>query len=139
MKSDDNEDVETKPSKENHVCHINSGDYSKYRSEKRKHGDKPYTVRFGIRKGDGKAEENEYFYPVGDWTSSEASSHCKSHKGRFEAAKKDNFEIILSSLKETLIDEPNKITQGNKPSQKEESVFHSTLKKIQRRIEDKEE
>ena len=78
--------IETKPSKENHVCRLNNGDYSRYRSEKRKHEGKEYTVRFGIKRSDGKAEEYEYFYPKDTWSASEAKSHCKDHKGKFEAA-----------------------------------------------------
>lgn len=136
----DIEPPETKPSKDNHVCHINSGNYIRYRSEKRKHNGKPYTVRFGIKKSDGKAEENEYFYPVSSWTASTASSHCKEHEGRFEAALKKDIEIILHSYKEALgLNEPEETTQGNESSQKEESEtpFHSTLEKIQRGIKNK--
>jgi len=73
------------PSPENHVCRINSGNYTRYRSETRDHNGKSYTVRFGI-KADGKAEEYEYFYAKDKWTSGAASSHCKTHNGAFEAA-----------------------------------------------------
>jgi len=80
------EELITKPSKDNHVCQINNGEYTAYRSEKRSHKGKPYTVRFGKRKSDDKMEEYEYFYPVEHWSESEAKSHCKNNKGKFEAA-----------------------------------------------------
>ena len=89
------EDIpESKPSKENHICRINNGDYSRFRSSKRTHNGKPYTIRYGIKKSDGKAEEYEYFYPVEHWTVSEAKSHCKDHDGKFEAAKKSIESVV---------------------------------------------
>jgi len=95
----------TKPSEKNHVCTINTGDYEKYRSAKRDHDGKPYTVRFGI-KADGTSEENEYFYGIEDWEASEAKAHCKDHDGTFEAATKpkqiiteDAIEILTEEIK----------------------------------------
>jgi len=95
----------TKPSEKNHVCTINTGDYEKYRSAKRDHDGKPYTVRFGI-KADGTSEENEYFYSIEDWTAAEAKAHCKDHDGTFEAATKpkqtateDAIEILTEEIK----------------------------------------
>lgn len=88
--------METKPSVDNHTCTINSGDYIRHRSEKRKHDGKVYTVRFGIR-SDGKAEENEYFYPKETWPVAEARAHCKEHEGRFTPALK-SMEGVLSEI-----------------------------------------
>ena len=82
----DPDGVETKPSAENHACEINDGEYTRYRSEKRDSNGKPYTVRYGVRASDGETEEVTYFYPVADWTASQARSHCKGHDGTFAAA-----------------------------------------------------
>ena len=89
--------MEGKPSVDNHVCRLNSGDYVRYRSETRKHDGKTFTVRFGIKRSDGKAEEYEYFYPKDTWTAPEARTHCKSHEGKFTAALK-SMEGILQEI-----------------------------------------
>lgn len=47
---------------------------------------KTYSVIRARQKGNGAFQDQAYRYPKGTWKSSEASSHCKSHKGRFEAA-----------------------------------------------------
>lgn len=138
------EDIEGKPSRNNHTCRLNSGDYSRYRSEKRKHNGKPYTVRFGIRKNDGKAEEYEYFYPIDSWTASEARSHCKEHEGKFETAiKEDDFlKAISNSFSETcdktLNPEPSSDTRKTEPSSKgEPDPFHSALREVIKGLKNK--
>jgi len=125
--------LETKPSKDNHVCRINSGDYSTFRSEKREHDGKPYTVRFGKKKADGKMEEYEYFYPVGSWSASEAKAHCKNHKGTFEPASgKEALTITCTSCGESIKLEPEEVSTLIEAIRKTEpeDEFHSALKKI---------
>lgn len=80
--------MEGKPSTENHVCRLNSGDYIRYRSETRKHEGKEYTVRFGIKRSDGQSEEYEYFYAKDVWAATAARAHCKDHEGKFTPALK---------------------------------------------------
>jgi len=124
--------LEEKPSVDNHICTINSGDYVRHRSEKRKHNAKPYTVRFGIRK-DGKAEENEYFYPKDTWSAFEARSHCKEHDGTFEAAKEDKdseFKCTFCGQAFELSEPGVKLTPKGEPPDKDEPEVHSALKKI---------
>lgn len=89
--------METKPSVDNHICRLNSGDYIRYRSEKRKHKGKEYTVRFGIRRSDKKTEEYEYFYPKETWSAAEARSHCKDNEGKFTPALK-SMEGVLNEI-----------------------------------------
>lgn len=109
-----NEEAVTKPSKDNHICHINNGKYTAYRSEKRKHKGKPYTVRFGKRESDGEMEEYEYFYPIEHWTASEAKSHCQDHDGKFEAAKESKCEDCEPIEEQELLVEEEKIEEpGN--------------------------
>lgn len=136
------EDLEQKPSEDNHVARINDGDYVRYRSEKRKHKGKEYTIRYGITKA-GKVEEYEYFYPVKYWSSSEARSHCNEHGGTFIPAKnKKDEESICSSCGRTLqpaaepessfkkmATELKTSTQQGKPSGKGEPGIHSFLKR----------
>lgn len=134
VKEEREEETETKPSKENHVCRKGSGDYVRYRSETRKHNGKTYTVRFGIRK-DGKAEEYEYFYPVAEWSASEARAHCKENEGSFEAALKDkSLTFVCKSCGESqalTLTEPVVTTQPKaEPPEMEPDEFHSTLQKI---------
>lgn len=51
------------------------------------HNGKTYSVIRGRQKGNGQWADQAYRYPKGSWKSSEARSHCKSHKGKtFEAA-----------------------------------------------------
>jgi len=102
VKEEADENLETKPSKDNHICRINNGEYSAYRSEKRNHNGKPYTIRFGRRKKDGKMEEYEYFYPAEKWSASEAGTHCKEHDGSFEPALKKDEEPIYSACRKAL-------------------------------------
>jgi len=125
-------DLEMKPSPDNHICRVGGGDYVRYRSEERRHGGKPYTVRYGVRK-DGKAEEYEYFYPKDKWPASEARTHCGKHEGRFEAAVSNkSLELKCVSCGETLVIEPEEIsTLVSEPSRKAEpDKFHSRLEKI---------
>jgi len=89
--------METKPSVDNHICRINDGDYIRYRSEKRKHDGKVYTVRFGIRRSDSKAEEYEYFYPKEVWSVATARKHCKDNEGKFTPALK-SMEAVLNEI-----------------------------------------
>ena len=89
--------MEGKPSTENHVCRLNSGDYVRYRSETRKHDGKSFTVRFGIKRSDGTAEEYEYFYAKDTWTAAQARKHCKDHDGKFTPALK-SMEGVLNEI-----------------------------------------
>jgi len=58
-------------------------------SEERKSGKgKIYRVLFGIPKAGGGSKEQAYRYPTSSWTELEARTHCKEHKGTFEAALK---------------------------------------------------
>lgn len=132
VKEEGEEETETKPSKENHVCTKGGGDYVRYRSETRKHNGKAYTVRFGVKK-DGKAEEYEYFYPVKEWTAAEARAHCKENEGTFEAALKNkSLTLVCKSCGETLtLTEPADATQpGAEPSKAEPNELHSALREI---------
>jgi HK97 family phage prohead protease len=131
IKEESETDLETKPSKENHVCTIGSGDYARYRSETREHDGKPYTIRFGIKK-DGKAEEYEYFYPVKNWAAAAAKAHCKDHKGSFEAATGKAINFVCKSCGETLtLTQPADATvPGAEPLKSEPSELHSVLQKI---------
>jgi len=96
---EETEIFESKPSEDNHVCRLSDKEHDKFRSAKRKHDDKPYTIRYGKIKNSTKWEEYEYFYPVSDWSSAEAKAHCKDHEGRFEAAKKAIDRILNEIIK----------------------------------------
>lgn len=50
-------------------------------------GGKVYSVIRGILKSSGKWQDQAYRYPRKTWSAAEAGSHCKAHKGSFEAAK----------------------------------------------------
>lgn len=124
--TDGDEETETKPSAENHVCRIRSGDYIRYRGETRTHNGKKYTVRFGVRK-DGKSEESEYFYPVSGWSAAEARAHCKDHDGSLEAAKKPKeLTFVCKSCGETLtLTQPADATEPGAEPSPEPGAAHS--------------
>jgi HK97 family phage prohead protease len=144
------EDLEQKPSAENHICRRGGGDYVRYRSEKRKSGGKEYTVRYGITKA-GKAEEYEYFYPVAHWSASEARKHCSEHGGRFIPAKNKKDEGLCSSCGQTLLPptEPDvspfkrmaaelkAFTREGKPSGEDEPNTHSLLERTAEELKEK--
>ena len=46
---------------------------------------KTYSVIRGTSKASGKMEDQAYRYPKKTWSASEAKSHCKAHKGSYEA------------------------------------------------------
>jgi HK97 family phage prohead protease len=96
---EETEIFESKPSEDNHICRLSDKEHDKFRSAKRKHDGKSYTIRYGKIKGSTKWEEYEYFYPVSDWLSTEAKAHCKDHEGRFEAAKKAIDRILNEVIK----------------------------------------
>ena len=96
---EETEIFESKPSEDNHICQLSTKEHDKFRSAKRKHDDKPYTIRYGRIKGSTKWEEYEYFYPVSDWSAAEAKAHCKDHEGNFEAAKKAIDRILSETIK----------------------------------------
>lgn len=77
----------TKPYPNEHACRLNPpGKYDRFARGTRKHGEKQYSVIFGIK--EGKSEQQALRYNRGTWSASEASAHCKSHGGKFEAAVK---------------------------------------------------
>lgn len=88
------------PSISNHVCRVSNKEHDKFRSAKRKHDGKEYTIRYGRIKADKKWEEYEYFYSVDIWSIAEAKKHCKEHDGlKFEAASK-SLEGAIEFLEE---------------------------------------
>lgn len=79
-----------KPYANEHACRIREpGDFSKFRRQNgaREHEGKKYDVIYGQLKGSDKWTEQAYRYPKDTWSAEQASTHCKSHDGRFEAAK----------------------------------------------------
>lgn len=82
------------PFENEHACRLRDpGKYKEFRRGTRKAGNgKEYSIVFGIFTRDGKrvSEEQSYRYNKETWDESEAKKHCKDHKGRFEAAKKDD-------------------------------------------------
>lgn len=79
-----------KPFPNEHACRINDpGKFSKFRRQNgaREHEGKKYDVIYGQIKGSDKWDEQAYRYPKDSWSVEQASAHCKSHEGRFEAAK----------------------------------------------------
>ena len=81
------------PHENYHSCDIDTG-LKVLGSQKRSHKGKPYTVRIGRKKGKSSgSSEHSYLYPIGSWSKSEASNHCKDHGGRFIAATKKAQEF----------------------------------------------
>jgi HK97 family phage prohead protease len=78
-----------KPYPNTHSCRIKSpGLFKKgsFRSMSRTHKGKKYQVIMGRLKGKTTMTDQSYRYKKSVWDKASASSHCKSHKGTFEAA-----------------------------------------------------
>jgi hypothetical protein len=70
-----------------HACRLvqpKDGAPTRRNNGAQKHNGKPYDVIF--QEQDGKWVEQAFRYPKDSWSSSEASAHCASHDGTFEAA-----------------------------------------------------
>lgn len=81
-----NEEI-TKPYPNEHACRLaNPDNFEKFRRGSREHNGKKYSIIFGKKKGEDSWAEQAYRYNKDTWTASEAGSHCKNHKGSFEAA-----------------------------------------------------
>lgn len=59
----------------------------------REHNGKKYDVIYQ-KQDDGKWADQAFRYPKKTWSASEASDHCKSHNGRFEAASEKKDEAV---------------------------------------------
>jgi len=78
-----------------HSCRLKEpSQFAEFRrkNNERSSGGKKYDVIYGIKKG--KSEEASYRYSKKIWSEKEAKSHCSSHKGRFEPAKKETTSMI---------------------------------------------
>jgi len=105
-------DIAMKPYENEHACRLENPDkYKRFTRGKRKHEGKEYSIIFGWYEKEGKevSEEQAYRYKKDVWTASEARSHCKDHKGSFEAAKDEKCE----DCDPVIIEEPGR--QGLSP------------------------
>lgn len=90
-----------KPYPNEHACRLQDPDkFSEFRRGARSHEGKKYSVIFGKPKEGEGWEEQAYRYDKDTWEASEARSHCKSHEGKFEAAKpeKTSQEQIIDEI-----------------------------------------
>ena len=76
-----------------HSCDLSSKNFDTYRRVNcdQKHDGKCIDTVYGIT-GSGKDRKSEISslrYKTSIWTETDAKSHCKSRKGKFEAAKKE--------------------------------------------------
>lgn len=88
----DNEDLPAeKPYPNEHACRLRDpGQFQadSFRSVVREHEGKKYRVIMGRLRNETTMTEQAYRYPVDTWSAAEARSHCKSHDGSFEAARR---------------------------------------------------
>lgn len=94
---------EEKPYPSEHTCRIHQpGEFQpdSFRRMKRDHEGKQYSVIVGRLKGENTMTEQAYRYPKDTWRESEAASHCKSHKGSFEAASGESEAIDVIVVEE---------------------------------------
>ena len=97
----ENESLENlKPYPNEHACRLQDPDkFSEFRRGTHSHEGKKYSVIFGKPKEGEGWEEQAYRYDKDIWEATEARSHCKSHDGKFEAAKPEKIS------QEQIIDE----------------------------------
>jgi len=84
-----------------HACRLrNPKDFQadSFRRDEREHDGKKYGVIFGRLKGKTAITEQAYRYNKKTWTAAEAKSHCAEHKGKFEAAAKEQAVSILPNV-----------------------------------------
>jgi hypothetical protein len=94
----------TMPYPNEHSCRLREPDEfqkESFRTVTRKsasHNDKEYDVIRGQLKNSDEWDDQAFRYPKDTWNEGEAHTHCKEHKGRFEAAKKDGAESAQNPL-----------------------------------------
>jgi len=85
-----------KPYPNEHACRLNDpGKYDRFARKNCfiKHKGKCIDVIFGIKAG--KSEIQSFRYPKDVWTEGDARTHCKSHKGTFEPARKEEKQTFI--------------------------------------------
>jgi len=92
-----------KPYPNEHACRLKEPGLfqdNSFRRVTRDHEGKKYSVIMGKLKGESEMTEQAYRYDKDTWDASEARSHCKAHKGSFEAAKpeKTSQEQIIDEI-----------------------------------------
>jgi len=104
-------ELDEKPYKNEHSCHLTPANYPKYRREncKAKHDDKCIDFIYGI-KGENDSELHAMRYPKKIWTASAARAHCRSKKGTFEAAA-DEDSLTVEEMEEKF-DEIKSLIEG---------------------------
>jgi len=65
-----------------------------FRRMTRNHEGKEYSVIMGKLTGESTMTEQAYRYPKDTWEAGTAQAHCKSHDGKFEAAKDFTLEEL---------------------------------------------
>jgi len=97
--------VDTKPFPNEHSCRLKDpAQFDTCRRGKRSHDGKQYSIIFCKKKG-GKMEEQAYRYSKDTWTASEARTHCKDHKGSFEAAASESQQEDIEKKEGRVISE----------------------------------
>jgi len=92
-----------------HACRLRDPSDFKpesFRRMVREHAGKAYSVIMGRLRGQDTLTEQTYRYDKSTWTADAARSHCKAHKGRFEAARveKENERQVLKTVVRKLKD-----------------------------------
>lgn len=120
----------SKPYPNEHACRLKQpGEFKpdSMRRTTRDHEGKKYSIIMGRLKGETKMTEQAYRYPKGTWSADAARSHCKDHKGTFEAAQKseeggdemEKTELIVplekarQAIGQVLVDMGQPIDNGN--------------------------
>jgi len=111
----EDKEVSEKPFPNEHSCRLKDPKDFKpesFRRTTRKHNGKEYSVIMGRLKGETTMTEQAYRYNKKIWTASEAKSHCKDHKGTFEAAKKYILFVDKEKKRVCVFDGTEKIGEG---------------------------
>ncbi|MFW6173840.1 MAG: HK97 family phage prohead protease [Elusimicrobiota bacterium] len=84
-----------KPYPNSHSCLIKDSEKfqgDSFRTKKRTHNGKEYSVIMGKLKGEDTMTEQSYRYDKKEWKNHEAKKHCEDHKGTFEPATAEKTE-----------------------------------------------
>jgi len=135
----------TKPFENEHSCRLKDpAQYDTCRRGTRSHNGKQYSVIY-CKKTGGSMEEQAYRYNKKTWDASEARSHCKSHKGTFEAASEASVDGEKKKLDVEIhakTDEKKKAVEGivkEKEEKKEVELKEDKVEKEPKKEEPKAE
>jgi hypothetical protein len=136
-----------RPYPNEHACRLvepsTLSDECRRKNDAQKHNGKGYDVIYCKKSDSDSWVEQAFRYDKTKWTSSEASAHCKSHDGKFEAAKEEAMnqlaDIIIQYVERSnsvMIDFKTEIDKLIESNKNVNLILEQTLKSLNRFVDD---